>query len=137
MPIFQTKTLTISIDAPFTKVATDLANPSTHPEWATEFFSGTAKKMSNGEVLVTVPMMGGSVRYKIEADLESGVLDLFLSPEGADFGAPLPVRLIKNGDGVDVLWTLTRFPGVADSAWEHGVVSMKKELLALKARHEK
>jgi hypothetical protein len=136
MPIFQTKTLTISIDAPFTKVATDLADPATHPEWAKEFFSGAAKRTESGEVHVSVPMMGGVVRFKIEADTKRGVLDLFLAPEGVDFGAPLPVRLIKNGDGVDVLWTLTRVPGTPDSAWEHGLASMEKELLALKARHE-
>jgi hypothetical protein len=81
-------------------------------------------------------MMGGTVRYKIEADTKQGILDLFLSPEGADFGEPLPVRLIKNGSGVDVLWTLTRFPCMPDAVWENGLASMGKELLALKARHE-
>lgn len=136
MPIFQTKTLTISIDAPFEKVVTDLADPATHPEWAKDFFEGAAKRIESGEVLVTVPMMGGTVRYKIEADTKQGILDLFLSPEGADFGEPLPVRLIKNGSGVDVLWTLTRFPGMPDAAWENGLASMEKELLALKVRHE-
>jgi len=136
MPIFQTRTLAISIDAPFAKVVMDLADPVTHPEWAKEFFSGAAKRTGTEEVLVSVPMMGGIVRYKIEADTKRGVLDLFFAPDGVDFGVPIPVRLIKNGDGVDVLWTLTRFPGMPDSAWEHGVASMEKELLALKARHE-
>jgi hypothetical protein len=32
--------------------------------------------------------------------------------------------------------TLTRFPGMPDAAWENGLTSMEKELLALKARHE-
>jgi hypothetical protein len=75
MPIFQTKTLTISIDAPFTKVATDLADPATHPEWAKEFFSGAAKRIESGEVLVSVPMMGGVVRFKTEANTKLGTID--------------------------------------------------------------
>lgn len=136
MPIFQTKTLTVSIDAPFGKVIADLADPATHPEWATEFFKSAAKKTESGEVLVAAPMMGGTVKFKIEADARQGILDLFLAPEEADFGAPLPVRLIKNGSGVDVLWTLTRVPGMPDTAWEKCLLSMEKELFALKARHE-
>ena len=136
MPIFQTKTLTISIDAPLAKVTSDLADPATHPEWAKEFFSGPAKKTESSEVLVPAPMMGGVVRFKIDADIDLGLLDLFIAPEGADFGMPIPVRLIKNGDGVDVLWTLTRFPGMPDLAWEQGLAGMERELLALKARHE-
>lgn len=135
MPVFQSKTLTVSIDAPFDKVITDLADPATHPEWAKEFFVGNAIE-KNGEVLVTVPMMGGSVRFKIEANTKLGILDLFLSPENTKFGTPIPVRLIKNGSGVDVLWTLTRFPGMPDVAWENGLLAMQRELQALKARHE-
>lgn len=136
MPIHQTKTLTISIDAPLEQVVTDLADPATHPEWANSFFAGAAKRTGDGEVLVTVPMMGGPVRFKIDSDARQGVLDLFLAPEGAAFGAPLPVRLIRNGSGLDVLWTLTRFPGTPDEVWENGLASMEEELRALKARHE-
>lgn len=136
MPILESKTLTISIDAAFQKVATDLADPTTHPDWAERFFSGPAVKTHGGEVLVPVPMMGGTARYKIEADIDRGILDLYLAREGTEFGAPIPVRLIKNGDGVDVLWTLTRFPGTPEAAWQGGLASMAEELRALKARHE-
>ena len=50
--------------------------------------------------------------------------------------APIPVRLVPNGDGVDVLWTLARFPGVTDQAWQQGLAAMVRELQALKRRHE-
>ena len=136
MPIFQTKTVTVSIDAPFEKVIADLANPATHPEWAKEFFVGNAQKKENGEVLVTVPMMGGNVRFKIDADMRHGILELYLTREGASFGTSIPVRVVKNGSGVDVLWTLTRFPGMPEVAWETGLLAMERELQALKMRHE-
>jgi len=137
MAIQETKTLTVSIDADFHKVAADLADPMTHPEWAHRFFMGPAVQTGiKGEVLAQVPMMGGKVRYKVEADLKRGLFDLYLAPEGAPFGAPIPVRLICNADGVDVLWTLSRVPGTSDAGWQTGLAAMTDELQALKARHE-
>lgn len=136
MTIFESKTLTITIDAPFKKVMSDLADPITHPEWATEFFSGSAEKTNYDYVLVPVPMMGGVIKFKIEANILLGILELYLTPQDSDFGVPLQVRVIKNGDGVDILWTLPRFPDVSDSNWERGLMSMSKELLALKKRLE-
>jgi hypothetical protein len=131
-----TETLRVTIDAPFDEVASDLADPSTHPEWGTEFFSGPARPGDDGEVLVTVPRMGGEVRSKVEADVESGTIDLYFASPGEPFGPSLPVRVIRNADGVDVLFTLARFPGQSDAEWEEGLASMARELTKLKARHE-
>ena len=46
------------------------------------------------------------------------------------------MRVVPNGDGCDVLFTLARFPGTPDEAWEEGLASMQRELENLKARHE-
>ncbi|HEC19792.1 MAG TPA: hypothetical protein ENI97_10685 [Gammaproteobacteria bacterium] len=137
MAIFESKTLTVEIDAPYEKVMMDLADPMTHPEWAKEFFAGPAKKSEYGYVLAPVPMMGGTIKFKIESDIALGLLDLYLAPPDSDYGAPLQVRVIRNGDGANVLWTLFRFPGLSDSNWKDGLISMSKELLELKKRHEK
>ncbi|MCP4195645.1 MAG: hypothetical protein GY762_00710 [Proteobacteria bacterium] len=72
----------------------------------------------------------------MEADLERGIFDLYVAPANAPFGPPLPVRLLHNGDGVDVLWTLTRFPGTPDDGWAAGLAEMERELQNLKSRHE-
>lgn len=136
MTIFESRTLTVAIDAPFEKVMSDLADPMTHPEWAKEFFSGSAEKTGDGYVLAPVPMMGGTIKFKIQANIVLGILDLYLAPQDSDFGTPLQVRVIRNGDGVDILWTLPRFPGMSDTNWANGLESMSKELLELKKRHE-
>lgn len=128
--------MTVSIDAPFDKVARDLADPRTHPLWATEFFDGEAELMGNGEVKVNVPRMGGMVKCRIDSDIEKGVIDLYLGDINKAYGPPIPVRLIPNGDGTDVLWTLMKPPGLADGVWQEGLVSMKRELMMLKKRHE-
>ncbi len=132
----ETKTLTVSIDAAFEIVMADLGDPMTHPEWATEFFSGKAEPGTGGSVTANVPMMGGKIQFKIESHPDQGILDLFLAPAGAEFGDPLPVRVLRNGDGVDILWTLTRFPGMPAQVWQDGLRSMDRELLGLKVRYE-
>ena len=136
MATLHTHTLTVTIDAPLVKVAADLADPATHPSWATEFYAGPVRPAAGGEFLAPVPMMGGQVRHKIDADIARGLLDLYFAPQGAAYGPPIPVRLVPNGDGVDVLWTLARFPGVSDQAWQQGLAAMARELQALKRRHE-
>ncbi len=131
-----TKTVAITIDAPYDKVAGDLADPFTHPEWGTEFFAGPVQRDESGGLIAPVPAMGGDVQYRVDADVERGIVDIYLAPLEASFGPPLPVRLLRNGDGVDVLWTLIRFPGIPDGVWEQGIESMERELQQLKRRHE-
>jgi hypothetical protein len=137
MATLETHTVTVAIDAPLATVAADLADPTTHHQWATEFFAGPVRPGEGGEFIAPVPMLGGEVRHRIDADVERGILDLYFAPQGAAYGPPIPVRLVPNADGVDVLWTLARFPGVSDQAWQQGLASMARELDALKRRHER
>lgn len=136
MATIQTRTLTVTIDAPFEAVVKDLADPLAQTEWATEFFAGPGIEGADGTVVAQVPMMGGEVVFRVEAVEEHGILDLYLAPTGAPFGPPLPVRVVRNGDGVDVLWTLSRMPGVPDEGWQQGIASMERELQDLRRRFE-
>lgn len=137
MSVTETAVISVTIDASFAKVAADLADPYTHSEWATEFIAGPAVAGSEeGTVIVPIPAMGGSTKYRVAADVERGIFDLYLAPGDAPFGPPLPVRLVPNGDGVDVLWVLGRNPKMDDAAWGAAQTSMARELESLKARHE-
>ena len=132
-----TDTVRITIDAPFDEVVADLADPTTHPQWGTKFFAGPARPGEvAGEVIVPVPRMGGEVLGKVDADVAASRIDLYLAPIGESFGPPLPVRVIGNGDGVDVLFTLARFPEQSDDEWQDGLASMARELQNLKDRYE-
>ncbi len=136
MATFETRTLTVTIDAPLQAVAEDLANPATHPAWATDFFASQATPLAGGEVRVDVPMMGGAARMMISADVDRGLIDIYIAPAEGPYGPPLPVRIIPNGDGVDVLWTLARLPGLPQRAWEAALASMEGELGRLRDRHQ-
>lgn len=134
--IRETRTLTVTVDAPMSIVAADLADPATHPEWATEFFAGPAEPDGNGLYVVSVPALGGDAHVKVEALPERGVIDMFFAPKGAPFGDPTPVRVIPNADGADVLWTMTRHPGMPDDVWAAALESVQRELGVLKRRLE-
>lgn len=126
-----TETVSITIDEAPARITADLADPGKHPTWATEFFEGSARQ-DGEDWLVTVPRMGGEARMRIDADIACGRVDMFLAPIGAPYGAALPVRVVPNGDGCDVLFTLTRFPGIDDGEWQSGLASMRRELVQLR-----
>jgi len=132
----QTQTITADIDAPLEAVISELANPMSHPSWATAFFEGEAEAVTDSEVRVTVPLMGGPCRMRIDADVDHGIIDIFLASGEAEYGEPLPVRVVRNGEGATVLWTLSRFPGMPESAFSAGCASMQEELSNLKAKME-
>ena len=136
MSTLDTATVTETIDAPPERVSADLTDPSSILEWSTEFFSGTAEDQGNGTWQMNVPRMGGPVVMRIDSDTTQGVIDMYLAPVGAPFGAPLPIRVVPNGDGSDVLFTLARFPNQSDEEWTEGLQSMKRELKNLKTRLE-
>ncbi|HEV2814247.1 MAG TPA: hypothetical protein VGW10_13415 [Solirubrobacteraceae bacterium] len=131
-----TETLTVTIDAPPERVTADLADPAAHPEWATEFFAGKAEPLGDTEARVRIPMIGGDARLRVEADVPRGIVDLYLAPADAPYGPALPVRVVPNGEGADVLWTLARQPGMPDEAWDAALASMRRELDVLRRRLE-
>jgi hypothetical protein len=137
MSLTESAVMSISIEAAPRVVAEDLADPSTHSDWATEFIDGPPLEVrEDGSVVVNIPAMGGPSRFKVEADLDRGILDLYLAPGDVPFGPPLPVRLVANGDGVDVLWVLSRPAMMDDEQWVTAQDSMARELENLKIRHE-
>lgn len=86
--------------------------------------------------VVEVPRMGGMVRMKVAAEASSGRVDIYSAPLGARCEPPLPVRVVPNVDGADVLCNLARFPGQPDEDWTEGLASMQRELIRLRARLE-
>lgn len=100
----ETKTITVAIAVPFDDIVAYLADPANHPEWATEFFAGPSRPDPDdaAAVLVPVPAFGGDARMKV-VSAPDGVLDIYLTPAGAPFGASTPVRVLPNRDSVDVL----------------------------------
>jgi hypothetical protein len=134
MRTLQTSTRTVTVDAPPDVVTRDLADPATHADWALEFFAGPVTPFRDDEYVAIVPRLGGRVRLRVDADIPAGRLDMYIAPLDAAYGPPLPIRVIPNLDGCDVLFTLSRSPGLSDEQWEEGLRSMDRELQNLAVR---
>ncbi len=136
MTTFTTKTIVVTIDAPFGKVAADLAETFTYPEWGAEFFAGPVGQDSSGGLIVHVSAMGGYVQYHVKTDFEHGIFDVFIAPLDGQFAPPLPVRLLRKDDGVDVLRTLIRLPEIPEEGWEQRIAAMERELQRFNQHHQ-
>lgn len=93
-------------------------------------------ELDGGEFRAPVPRMGGEVKLRADVDTVQGKIDLYLAPSGGDYGSPLPIRVAPNGDGADVIFVLTRSPGMGDDEWGEAQASMARELVNLKQRLE-
>lgn len=89
MQTYETTTLSVTINAPYRTVTQDMADPRTHPAWATEFFTAPLREGVDGTYIATVPSMGGEVQFKVDADPELGIFDMYLAPMGVAYGAPV------------------------------------------------
>lgn len=135
MATLQTHTVTITINAPLAQVAADLADPTTHPQWATEFYAGPVRPTEGGEFIAPVPMMGGQVRHKIDADIARGILDLYFAPQERPMAHPSRSGWSPMATGSTCCgpWPGSRGqrPGLAA-----GLAAQARELQALKRRHD-
>lgn len=125
-----------TIDAPLDAVVAVLADGTRHPEWGTTFFSGPAEQVGENDYRSTSPVMGGPITYRIEARRDLGVIDLYLAREGAPYGDPLPIRVVPNGDGADVLFVLSQAPQQSDEYFAQAVAGMGEELANLRDQLE-
>jgi hypothetical protein len=107
------------IDAPYPAVVAEQGDAPAHAEWATEFFAGPIASAGDGTYHAIVPRMGGPVRLRLDTARTRGHRHV-PRPEGGTFGPPLPIRVLTNGDGADVLFTLARFPGTSEQQWTEG-----------------
>jgi hypothetical protein len=66
---------------------------------------------------------------------EFGVLDHFVRTR-AGVEVYVPMRVIRNGDGCDVVLTVFRLPGMSDEKFEQDAAWVRRDLATLKAALE-
>src|SRR5262245_2352558 len=106
-PTIESRTLSVRIDQPFPRVDEFLADPAHWNEWA--FGLGKSLRQSNGEWIAD--SAEGVLKVRFTARNPFGVLDhTVVRPSGAEVSVPM--RLITNGGGCELLFTLFREPDV-------------------------
>jgi hypothetical protein len=109
-----------------------VSNPENLPRWATGL-AGSIRKV-DGEWIAEAPAGKVKVRFVKRNDL--GVVDHDVTPES---GATVhvPMRVLPNGSGSEVVLTVARQPGVSDEKFAEDTRWVQRDLDTLKALLER
>ena len=123
------RTVSESIGVPRDEVCAFVRRPENLPRWA----SGLARSVREvgGEWLVESP--AGPVRLRFAPENGFGVLDHSVTPSGgAAATVHVPMRVVANGQGSEVMLTLFRQPGMDDAAFDADTEWVRRDLRALR-----
>jgi len=124
--------ISVRIELPASEVYEFVADPVNLPEWAAGLAG--AQIEYDGEHWFTESPMG-RVRFWFVPENELGVLDHHVTlPSGETVYNPL--RVIQDGDGSEVVFTLRQRIGMSDEAFQSDAATVARDLATLKARLE-
>ncbi|RYZ54555.1 MAG: SRPBCC family protein [Proteobacteria bacterium] len=132
MPVKHAETLSVSIQKPFDKVYAYLAIPENYPHWA----SGLAKGLKKWGPVYMAETDDGMMKVKFSEKNDFGIADHFVYPT-TDTEIYIPLRVLKNGEGSEVLLTLFQYPEMSAEKFAEDAEWVKKDLKALKDLLEK
>ncbi len=125
MPTAEARTLTISIDAPVQRVYAFVRDAEHLPRWVA--FCKAVRREGDGWILTTD---GGSMTLRFVDDNTLGVLDHVVSTTDAE--VHVPMRVVANGSGSEVLFTVFRAPAMTDEQLAADVALVERDLRSLK-----
>jgi uncharacterized membrane protein len=128
MPTFNSQTLSVTIDRPWTQVYDYAADPANLSHWAAGLGSGFDR---SGDKWIFHDPSGKPVSMTFAADNPFGVLDhdVFVG----DQVVHMAVRVMPNGDGAEVTILVLQLPGMDDAAFERDQAAVRKDLEKLKS----
>ncbi len=128
----QVRHISVSIDRPPDEVYAFVVNPANLPKWATGL--GGSIRNVQGEWIADSPMGRIKIRFAEKNDL--GVLDHEVELESG-VAINNPMRVVPNGAGSEVLFTLIRQPDITDDKFADDARWVAKDLRILKELLEK
>ena len=125
--MFESRTLSVRINRDACEVYDFASVPENFPKWA----SGLGKSLTNvhGEWIARTPQ--GPVKVRFTKRNDFGVLDHYVIPEQSP-EIYIPMRVIANGKGSEILFTLFRLPGMSDEKFAEDAEWVMRDLTALK-----
>lgn len=127
------KQVSVSIKQPVSEVYDYASRPENLPKWAAGLSTSTITK--SGDYWIAQSPMG-KVKIKFAEKNELGVLDHEVTlPDGeVNYN---PFRVVRNGNGSEVTFTLFRLPRMSDEDFEKDASMVEKDLEKLKSILEK
>ena len=119
------RTLAVSIDCAPEQVYDFVSDPRNLPRWS--FFESVTKA---GDQWVA-DTRDGPVGFRFVEANELGVLDHYVKL-GSGLEIYLPMRVILNGEGSEVLFTLFQAPDMSDGAFAEDAKQVERDLATLK-----
>lgn len=127
MPVMPARIIHASIERDWQSVHAFASNPENLPRWAAGLASGVRK---DGADWVADGILG-EVRLRFVPQNPYGLIDHDVTlPSGETVSNPF--RVLQNGDGAEVMFTLFRQPGVSDAAFEEDAATISCDLARLK-----
>ena len=119
----------VHIERPAAAVYAVAADPRTLPRWAAGL-AGSTVEQDGGAWVTNSPM--GRVRFDFVPPNDLGVLDHDVTlPSGETVHNPM--RVLRDEDGCEVVFTLRQRPGMSDEEFEDDADAVARDLAALKA----
>jgi hypothetical protein len=132
MTIYQARTITESIDRDSHEVYDFVSIPTNWPRWA----AGLGRKFEKlGSEWSAEDPNGRPIRIRFTPPNEFGVLDhVVFSRSGESHN---PMRVVSNGTGSEVMFTLLRAPDMTDRMYADDAAAVARDLKTLKALIER
>lgn len=127
MNLFEARTLTVSIARCWQDVYDYASDPRNLPAWA----GGFARAVRQDDRGWIVETSQGDVRLRFAEKNALGVLDHVVgTPSGEE--VRVPMRVVPNGEGSEILFTLIRAPEMTDAQFDQDENAIASDLAALK-----
>ncbi len=130
--MLSSKTLSVSIACPPGKVYEFVSNPENLPKWAKGL--GTSVRKHGADWIVDTPQ--GPVKVRFADKNNFGVLDQYVTT-ASGVEVYVPLRVLSNGPGSEVIFTLFRSPEMSDEKYADDMKLVEQDLRALKDILEK
>lgn len=124
--MYRAHTVSVGIEVGPKTVYAYASDPLNLPEWAPGFVKSIEPQ--NGYWLAQTTL--GEVRLRFAPPNDLGVLDHDVElPSGSVHN---PVRVVPNGEGSEVLFTLVQLPGVSDEQFDTDLDTVRADLNKLR-----
>lgn len=130
--MYPSRMVNVSIDHPPEQVYDYIYDLRHFPTWATSFCQSMEVQGELGQMMTPE----GPAQIRFTARNHLGVLDHWVKPQGGE-EIHVPMRVVPNGAGSEVIFTLYQLPGVSDEAFSRDAGQVLQDLQSLKRVLEK
>jgi hypothetical protein len=128
MTTFECRMITVSVDRDWREVYDFASIPENFSRWAAGL--GRRFEKSRGDEWTAEGMDGQPIRIRFSPPNELGVLDHTVRVDGKE--TRNAVRVVQNGTGAEVMFTLLRAPDMTEEVFAADAAQVQRDLETLK-----